>query len=205
VCIYTHYTVSFRKAVQKYDIAVSLRPLFWFLTRQGTQTKENNAMEHNSYKKVIYLIKKVDTFIKPESIRVVQVKHRHGSWNVFNMYLTTTTTPQWQHTDVSTRQATGTDNHCLGSCPNAAQFSLYPPQRRTGVAGSTTVPLPHELGISQARSRSILQCNAIQERQPLKWEKYTLSCHNPQGHNRNKQIFLNANKWDILSLRMLRP
>jgi hypothetical protein len=60
------------------------------------------------------------------------------------MYLTTTTTPQWQHADGSTRQATGTDNHCLGTCPSAAQVSLYPPQRRTRVAGWTTVPLPHE-------------------------------------------------------------
>jgi hypothetical protein len=43
----------------------------------------------------------------------------------------------------STRQATGTDHHCLGTCPNAAQVSLYPPQR-TRVAGWNTVPLPHE-------------------------------------------------------------
>jgi hypothetical protein len=50
----------------------------------------------------------------------------------------------WQHTDDSTRQATGTDHHCLGTCLNAAQVSLYYPQRRTRVAGWTTVPLPHE-------------------------------------------------------------
>jgi hypothetical protein len=60
------------------------------------------------------------------------------------MYLTTTTTPHWQHTDGSTRQATGTDHHYLGTCPNAARVSLYPPQKRTRVAGWTTVPLPHE-------------------------------------------------------------
>jgi hypothetical protein len=78
------------------------------------------------------------------NIRVVQVKHRQGSRNVYNMYLTTATTRQWQHTDGSTRQATGTDHHCLGTCPNAAQVSLYPPHRRTRVAGWATVPLPHE-------------------------------------------------------------
>jgi hypothetical protein len=78
------------------------------------------------------------------NIRVVQVKHRQGSRNVYNMYLTTTTAPQWQHTDGSTRQATGTNQHCLGTCPNAAQVSLYPPQRRTRVAGWTTIPLPPE-------------------------------------------------------------
>jgi hypothetical protein len=72
------------------------------------------------------------------------VKHWQGSRKVYNMYLTTTTTPQWQHTDGSTRQATGTDHRCLGTCPNAAQVSLYPPQGRTRVAGWTTVPLPHE-------------------------------------------------------------
>jgi hypothetical protein len=77
-------------------------------------------------------------------ITLVQVKHRQGPRNVYNMYLTTTTTPQWQHADGSTRQATGTDHHCLGTCPNPAQLSLYPPQRRTRVAGWTTVPLPHE-------------------------------------------------------------
>jgi hypothetical protein len=60
------------------------------------------------------------------------------------MYLTTTTTPQWQHTDGSTRQATGTDHHCLDTFPSAAQVSLYPPQR-TQVAAGTTVPLSHEL------------------------------------------------------------
>jgi hypothetical protein len=78
------------------------------------------------------------------NIRVVQVKHRQVSRNVYNMYLTTTTTPQWQHTEGSTRQATGTDHHCLGTCSNAAQVLLYPPQRRTRVAGWTTVPLPHK-------------------------------------------------------------
>jgi hypothetical protein len=31
------------------------------------------------------------------------------------------------NTDGSTRQATGTDNHCLGTCPIAAPVSLYPP------------------------------------------------------------------------------
>jgi hypothetical protein len=61
---------------------------------------------------------------------VVQVKHRQGSRNVYIMYLTTTTTPHWQHMDGSTRQATGTDHHCLGTCPNAAQVLLYPPQWR---------------------------------------------------------------------------
>jgi hypothetical protein len=71
------------------------------------------------------------------------MKHRKGSRNVYNMYLTTTTTPQWQHTGGNKRQATGTDHHCLGTCPNAAQVSLYPPQR-TQVAGWTTVPLPHK-------------------------------------------------------------
>jgi hypothetical protein len=63
------------------------------------------------------------------NIRVVQVKHRQGSRNVYNIYLT--------------NQATGTDHHCLGTCPNTAQVSLYPPQR-TWVAGWTTVPLPHK-------------------------------------------------------------
>jgi hypothetical protein len=71
------------------------------------------------------------------------VKHKTGVRNVYNMYLTTTNTPQWQHTDGSTRQATGTDHHCLGTCPNDAQVLLYPPQR-TRVARWTTVPLPHK-------------------------------------------------------------
>jgi hypothetical protein len=78
------------------------------------------------------------------NIRVVQVKHRQGSRNVYNIYLTTTNTPQLQHTDGSTRLATGIDHHCLATCSNAAQVSLYPPQRRTRVAGWSTVPLPHK-------------------------------------------------------------
>jgi hypothetical protein len=77
-------------------------------------------------------------------IRAVRVKHRQGSRNVYIMYLTTTTTPQWQHTDGSTRQATGTDHHCLGTFPNAAKISLYPLQRRTRVTGWTILPLPHK-------------------------------------------------------------
>jgi hypothetical protein len=72
------------------------------------------------------------------------MKCRHGSRSVYNICLTTITTPQWQHTDGSTRQATGTDHLCLGTCPKTAQVSLYPPQRRVRVAGWTTVPLPHE-------------------------------------------------------------
>jgi hypothetical protein len=78
-------------------------------------------------------------------IRVVQVKHRQGSRNVYNMYLTTTITTQRQHTDGSKRQATSTDHHCLGTCPNIAQISLVcPPQKKTRVAARTTLPLPHE-------------------------------------------------------------
>jgi hypothetical protein len=60
----------------------------------------------------------------------------------------------------STRQAIGTDHHCLGTCTNAAQVSLYPPQRRTWVAGWTTVPLPHPLGtgfpIAQMRMQDLV-------------------------------------------------
>jgi hypothetical protein len=50
------------------------------------------------------------------------VKHRQGSRNIYSMYMTTTITPQWQHMDDSTRHSTGTDHHCLGTCPNMYKF-----------------------------------------------------------------------------------
>jgi hypothetical protein len=60
--------------------------VFWFIeVLQNTTTSNYSAIANSQTQQ-----------FTTARIRVVQVKYRQGSRNVYNMYLTTTTTPQWQ-------------------------------------------------------------------------------------------------------------